>query len=45
MIEKVGSLDSPVEGTGFELSVPLEKDWPNETIIIDLGPLLVCGKK
>ena len=28
--------DSLVEGRRFELSVPPEKDWPYETIVIDL---------
>jgi hypothetical protein len=37
--------DSLVEGRRFELSVPPEKDWPYETIVIDLAALLVREKK
>jgi hypothetical protein len=30
--------DSPAEERGFELSVPPEKDWPYETIVIGVRP-------
>ena len=37
--------DSPLEGTGFEPSVPREKEPPFETTLIDLGPVLLLGKQ
>jgi len=37
--------DSALEERGFEPSVPREKDWPYETIVIDLAALLVREKK
>jgi hypothetical protein len=37
--------DSPLEGTGFEPSVPREKELPFETTLIDLEPLLLLGKQ
>jgi hypothetical protein len=33
-------VDSPLEGTGFEPSVPREKELPFETTLIDLGEAL-----
>jgi len=42
---KSSPTDSPVEGRRFELSVPPEKDWPYETIVIDLRTLLVRERK
>ena len=37
--------DSPLEGTGFEPSVPRDKEPPFETTLIDLGPVLLLGKQ
>jgi hypothetical protein len=37
-MEGTGETDSPLEERRFELSVPPEKDWPYETIVIDLRP-------
>ena len=39
------AIDSPPEGRRFELSVPPEKDWRYETIVIDLRTLLVRERK
>jgi len=44
-MEGTGETDWPAEGRRFELSVPPEKDWPYETIVIDLRTLLVREKK
>jgi hypothetical protein len=44
-MEGTRETDSPLEGRRFELSVPPEKDWPYETIVIDLAALLVREKK